>query len=210
MHDLDLREERRTELVHALVAALGTTAPTATVSLQGSLAEGGADRFSDIDLLLQVDGGEMDRCLRAIPEVLQTVLPIRLLRVDPDTTTALGRRLIFVSFHGVPLFWRLDLEVVAEPPPASQVRALHDVPWSPPASALMNALASIKALARADPQTASDLLTRGFARIGEPRPAVALSQQPGILATACAQRSPDLDDLAVRIVEASSALLRGT
>ncbi|MFE9252021.1 hypothetical protein [Streptomyces sp. NPDC007088] len=90
-------------------------------------------------------------------------------RTDPEYAHSPGARLLFVRFPGLPLFWRLDLMVLAEGGTAAGEGpggAVPETEWSLPASALENAIAAVKAVARADPETAAGLLRRGLDRLG--------------------------------------------
>ncbi|KOV60068.1 hypothetical protein ADK64_32310 [Streptomyces sp. MMG1121] len=143
--------------------------------LVGSLADGNADEFSDIDLLWIVPDAEFAACLSGAVAALERVRSVTSVRSDPDFHRSLRRRLLFVRFARVPLFWRLDLDIrcasVAGDPdhdtgnPAARARAGE---WSRPASALANAVGAVKAVARGRQEQARGLLDRGFARIGVP------------------------------------------
>jgi len=205
--DIDLDPARRASVVGQLQQVLGDITPTAKVTVRGSLGSGAGDRLSDIDLMLSVDADDFEPCLLAIPAALERVRSVRLLRVDPATLNAVDRRLIFVLFRELPLFWRLDLEVSTSQ--SSSTHALSDVPWSVPASALMNAIAAIKALVRCDEATATGLLERGFARIGvrsRPQPN---SELIPVLAAACARQDPSIEDVAAEATAVCRALLGG-
>ncbi|WIY07041.1 hypothetical protein QRX60_25480 [Amycolatopsis mongoliensis] len=67
--------------------------------------------------------------------MLSEVQPVASVRFSPDFRHSPVQRLVFVRFEGVPLFWRLDLDVRTEaaddvPAPAA------DDEWSRPAGAL--------------------------------------------------------------------------
>jgi hypothetical protein len=157
------------------------------------------DELSDIDLTWIVPDARFDGALAAAPRALASVGPIALLREDPDLQRSDRRRLLFVTYEHLPLFWRVDIDVRAA--------SIADVAgydegnpdargddWSRPASALMNAIAAIKARRRGDPATARALLERGCARIGaEP------TDDPAALAGACAAAEPGLSGLAGRV-----------
>ncbi|MCX5422621.1 hypothetical protein [Streptomyces sp. NBC_00078] len=93
---------------------------------------------------------------------------------DPDFLHSDRRRLLFVRFEQLLLFWRLDLSVRAqsvaddvdydEAKPAAQAR---EGEWSRPASALASAVGAVKAAARHRAGDAGGLVDRGFARISE-------------------------------------------
>ena len=97
------------ELARVLTAAV----PGADVSLRGSLAAGTADEYSDIDLAWVVPDGDVGRCVALLPELPASVADLASARSDPDYQRSALRRLVFVRFRGLPLFWRLDLEVWA-------------------------------------------------------------------------------------------------
>ncbi|MGW1106001.1 hypothetical protein [Streptomyces sp. NPDC002540] len=60
-----------------------------------------------------------DACVAAAVEVLEAVRPLDSLRTDPELRNSRERRLLFAAFRGLPLFWRVDLEIGA----ASVVRS---------------------------------------------------------------------------------------
>ncbi|MEW2504907.1 MULTISPECIES: hypothetical protein [unclassified Amycolatopsis] len=163
----------RAQLADAVATALTAACPSSVARLRGSLAAGTADAFSDIDVEWLVPDGLVPACLADVREVLDRVRPVAAVRTSPDFFHSAQRRLLFVRFAGVPLFWRLDLavrETSAAPDPGPGDPAAHarDGEWSRPASALANALGAIKAVARGRLADATGLLDRGFARIGEP------------------------------------------
>jgi hypothetical protein len=100
--------------------------------------------------------------------VLGVLRPLESVRSDPDFQRSARRRLLFVLFRDLPLFWRLDLEIWA----ASAEGDTTDEPdaagddWSPYASALANAVAAVKAVRRGRFEDARGLVDRGFERIG--------------------------------------------
>ena len=48
-----------------------------------------------------------------LPVILTRIRPVASLRFDPDFQHSAKRRLVFVRFAGVALFWRVDLDVFA-------------------------------------------------------------------------------------------------
>ncbi|MFE6686912.1 hypothetical protein ACFVFQ_10585 [Streptomyces sp. NPDC057743] len=167
--------EQRQALVDAVRVALERDCPGSRTLLLGSLAAGTADDFSDIDVEWVVPDGEFAGCLARMEGALGRVRPVAEVRYDPDFRHSDRRRLAFVRFARLPLFWRLDLSVRAESiaddadydrgNPAARA---SEEEWSRPASALANAVGAVKALARHRPDEARGLLDRGFARIGVP------------------------------------------
>ncbi|MFE9117845.1 nucleotidyltransferase domain-containing protein [Streptomyces sp. NPDC007172] len=175
----------------ALLGALRSGCPGSDAGLRGSLARGTADAYSDIDVAWTVPEAEFGAALVRVPVILGGIRPLASLRVDPELRDAPDRRLFFASFTGLPLFWRLDLEVRAtsvtglgdaarpcaaapdrdadsDPGPDPDADSDPDPDWSLAASALANGVAAVKAVLRDRPDTARGLLERGFARIGAP------------------------------------------
>ena len=172
MVDLDLRPERRDGIVAAVVDALRAAIPGGECQLRGSLATGRADRFSDIDLLWTVPEDSLRLAVESALAVLATVAPVASVRSDPELLHSTTGRLLFVRFAGLPLFWRVDLEIRSrrantEVGASIDVEALRDeTDWSPGASAAANAVAAIKAIVRGQLEDATGLLERGFTRVG--------------------------------------------
>lgn len=199
----------------AIRAALERACPGSRTALRGSLASGTADAFSDIDVEWIVPDVRFTACVESAGPALSEAHPVAEVRTDPDLAHSDRRRLLFVRFEGVPLFWRLDLDVRAESVAGDpdydagnpRVRAADDE-WSRPASALANATAAIKAVARGKPDTARGLLNRGFARITEPAEATgAWTADITHLAEAAAAREPRLRDLAGQITALAAETL---
>lgn len=191
----------RAALADVLQAALERACPDSTARLRGSLATGTADEFSDIDLLWVVPDREFARCTDSVADILSAVAPIASLRSDPDFGRSGRRRLLFVRFAGLPLFWRLDLDIRAlsqvdneDPDPAGQGGT-----WSLPESAAMNAIAAVKAIRRGKPAMAEELLARGYERIGATDPGGTAADRIRGLAAAAARQRADLKGLGAEI-----------
>jgi predicted nucleotidyltransferase len=208
----------RTALAAGVCAALERCCPGSAAKLRGSLASGTADAYSDIDVVWVVPDARFPYCLARAAEALEEVRPVEAVRDDPDLCHSERRRLLFVRFAGVPLFWRLDLDVraasVADDPdhdaenPAARAR---EGEWSRPESALANAVAAVKAVARNRDTDARGLLDRGFARIGEDdRATGAWAGDVSRLARAAVRRDPSLSDLARRVTALATRHLGDT
>ncbi|MFB8084388.1 hypothetical protein [Streptomyces sp. NPDC055992] len=208
----------RAALAHEVCLALKRGCPGSRAELNGSLRSGTADAFSDIDIAWVVPDARFPDCLDRAVGVLEGVRPVDGVRVDPDFYRSDRRRLLFVRFARVPLFWRLDLDVraasVADDPhydvdnPAARAR---DDEWSRPASALANAAGAVKAVARQREDEARGLLDRGFARIGEDdRASGAWADDVARLAHAAARRESSLSDLAGQVIALAAQQLGGT
>lgn len=203
-----LRETDRAALAAEVRAALERCCPGSAAEPAGSLAAGTADAFSDIDIAWVVPDARFPDCLARAVRALGEVRPLGDVRSDPDLHHSDRRRLLFVRFAGVPLFWRLDLDVrtasVADDRhydaenPAARAR---EGEWSRPASALANAIGAVKAVARNRDTEARGLLDRGFARIGEDdRATGAWASDVARLARAAELRDPSLTDLAAQVI----------
>ncbi|WP_236573234.1 nucleotidyltransferase domain-containing protein [Streptomyces sp. GS7] len=105
------RETDRAALAAEVCLALKRCCPGSSTALIGSLASGTADAFSDIDVAWVVPDAQFPDCLARVVEALGEVRPVDDVRSDPDFHRSDRRRLLFVRFVGVPLFWRLDLDV---------------------------------------------------------------------------------------------------
>ncbi|MER5365054.1 hypothetical protein [Streptomyces sp. NPDC002722] len=218
----ELDPARRAAFAQELLRALAAYCPGSRAELRGSLALGTADAYSDIDIAWTVPDDRFDACLDAVPEVLGAVVPLESLRTDPDSRNSRERRLLFAAFRGLPLFWRVDLEVAwsADPEAAWRVHpevasapvagrpgpdrgdpAAHGDDWSRPASALANAVAATKAVLRGQPRNARGLLERGFRRVDAPDDVSGRwCADIRRLAETAARREPDLRPLADRVL----------
>ncbi|MEV0490459.1 hypothetical protein [Streptomyces atratus] len=201
---------RRAVLAQELLRALGARCPGSRTELRGSLACGTADAYSDIDIAWTVPDDRFDAAVAAAPEILAAVRPLESLRSDPDLQHSRKRRLLFAAFRGLPLFWRVDLEIgassVAHRPDYDRDNpAARGDGWSRPASAPAHAVAARKAVLRGQTRIAQGLLERGFRRIDAPETVSATG--PGDwaavitrLAEAAAAREPGLRPLADRVM----------
>lgn len=167
--NLDLKI--RDTLAQSIITSLERAVPGSVALLRGSLANGTTDACSDIDIMWEVPDERFAAAVERIAVYLSQAHPLESLRSAPDYQKSDRRRLFFVQFENMPLFWRADIDVFA--------RSVHrdtqyDVDneaargddWSLTHSALMNAIAAIKALLRGKDEMAQGLLERGFARLG--------------------------------------------
>ncbi|MEV0279984.1 nucleotidyltransferase domain-containing protein [Streptomyces sp. NPDC050610] len=159
------------EALRRIVDALADCCPQArTAVLRGSLATDTADRYSDFDLVWTVPDADFAACVDAVPSALNAAHPLLLpARSDPDFHARPDRRLLFLTFRDLPLFWRLDLEVRAESGSPAGPAAPAGGGWPLSVSALANAVAAVKAVKRDRPDAARGLLDRGFERVGSDR-----------------------------------------
>ena len=172
--------------------------------LRVSLAEGRADLYSDTDLLWDVSDNAFSAALAALPVILEGVRPVASLRFDPDFQHSAKRRLAFIRFAGVPLFWRVDLDVLAhsvdrDPDYDRDRPSARGTSWSLTESSLANAVAAIKAERRGLDNEAAEILARAEARIGITSPAVNLRNRIGRLVDAVAEKDSTTASLAADI-----------
>jgi predicted transcriptional regulator len=175
MKQLNLDIEIRAVLAQRILTTLENAMPGSTAQLRGSLAEGRADPYSDIDIFWEVPDDLFQVSVTCIADILSTVHSLGSIRSSPEFQNSGKRRLIFVQFENMPLFWRLDLDIFALSVHRDLEYDLHNETakgndWSLTHSALMNAIAAIKALLRNNETTAKQLISRGFERIGRVTP----------------------------------------
>ena len=205
----------RDALAQRLIAVLRTGAAGSVACLRGSLAAGRADCYSDIDLRWEMPDHLFADALERLPSVLSAVGPIDSLRSDPEFQNSAKRRLLFVQMKDVPLFWRVDLEVVAfsirdQPDYDLQNPAARGNNWSLTHSALANATGAIKCMLRGRPADAEGLLTRAFQRIGVKPPAISLPGSILDLVRQVTAMDPAQAGLAGRIEDLYAATWGGT
>jgi predicted nucleotidyltransferase len=201
---IGLEVDERARLVAGLLGELVMAVPGSTAILRGSLAEGRADRYSDIDLLWDVPDAAFSTSIAELPVTLERVRPVASLRFDPDFQHSAKRRLAFIRFAGVPLFWRVDLDVFArsvgrDPDYDRANPSARGTSWSIAESSLTNAIAAIKAQRRGHESEAAALLARAEARLGVAPPQVDLQRRIGLLVDAAAANDPALAALAADI-----------
>lgn len=170
----------RENLTIGLLAGLERAVGGSSTGLRGSLASGKADQYSDIDLAWEIPDDEFDKSLVKMPQILAHIQPVASLRFDPDLQNSAKHRLVFVRFKDVPLFWRLDLEIFAR---SIQLNRNFDLDnptaknfenWSWNESALMNAIAALKAHLRGKDREALQLLERAYQRVNLDPPSLDL------------------------------------
>ena len=179
---LNLNPREREELAERVVEQLQAGIPGAVAELRGSLAEGSADAYSDIDVLWEVPDEGFAQAVDSAESILASVRPLAGFRTDIEYENSDRRRVLFARFEGVPLFWRLDIDLFAasvqrDPSYDSDNSLARGEHFSRTNSALMNAIAAIKAMLRGDEATAAGLVSRGFERVSLPVPEGSTDQQ---------------------------------
>ena len=162
--DLDLAPERRNQIVRDLRTALEGAIAGSSFALRGSLAEGNADEYSDIDAVWRVPDGNFQTAVDALAHAVEAVGEVFSVRVD-TIVSAEGRCLVFVTFADLPVFWRFDVSIETASGFGAVVidRAMQG---SSAESALANAVACVKAVRRGRIEDALGLFQRGYERVG--------------------------------------------
>ena len=199
-----LETEERARLVTNLLTRLTAAIPGSSALLRGSLAECRADPYSDIDLLWDVPDADFSAAIIKLPMTLSHVRPVASLRFDPDFQHSARRRLAFIRFAGVPLFWRVDLDIFArsvgrDPDYDRANPSARGTSWSLAESSLANVIAAIKALHRGQATEAAELLTRAEARVGVASLTVDLQSRIDLLVDTVAMKDPTTASLAADI-----------
>ncbi|RPE79101.1 hypothetical protein EDF28_2917 [Curtobacterium sp. PhB137] len=187
---MDSEVERLNRVVQ-LRRALQAAQPGSGLSLRGSLAEGTADAWSDIDLSWRVSDG--DDALEALPHALKSAGQVESLRLDPELDP--DSRLVFVRFRDWSLFQRVDLEVVGS---FQSGRAPWDRGWSRAESALMNAVAAVRASHR-ERGDIEGLVQGGLERVEATDPGGALTDRLSVLIDAAVAADSTQTGLAQRV-----------
>jgi predicted nucleotidyltransferase len=206
MRPLHLDTRQRAALAQRILSVLERGAPGSTAQLRGSLAEGRADPYSDIDVFWEVPDALFQASVDRLGEILANVQPVESLRSAPEFQRSDKRRLIFVQFEDTPLFWRVDLDIFAQSIHGDleydrRNEAARGDDWSLTHSALMNVVAAVKALLRNREEEAEQLLIRGFERVGLVVPEASSQEQIVTLAESIAAMDSTQTGLAHRIVE---------
>lgn len=206
MKQLRLDTAVREALTRRILTALEGATQGSIAELRGSLADGNPDPYSDIDLLWEVADDLFEVSVNRIGDILSEAQPIESLRSAPDFQYSDRRRLFFVQFQDMPLFWRADIDVFARSVQRDfeydvNNKAARGDDWSLTHSALMNAVAAVKALLRQEEDKAKQLLVRGFARVGLVIPEGDSRELILKLAEGVAAIDPTKAELARRILE---------
>jgi predicted nucleotidyltransferase len=110
----DFRPELRMALAERVMATLRSDPRVGNVALFGSLASPAADgypadRYSDIDIVVQVRDGSDRVFFLDVPTIVGRVAPILLRAASVEA----DRYIAHVWFEGYPLFWHVDVACLA-------------------------------------------------------------------------------------------------
>ena len=75
MRELHLDAQIRWELAQQILSSLRRAVVASEADLRGSLANGNADPYSDIDVLWEVPDEEFERAIKVLPKVLSQCNP---------------------------------------------------------------------------------------------------------------------------------------
>ena len=213
--DLDLSLERRGKLTAKLLAALQEWIPGSRTQLRGSPEPGTADDYSNIGICWVVPDQDFTEAVDTLGAALSLCTAVLVLCTDPGFARSARRRVISARLHGLPLFWRVDIDIRADSAAtddrcdAGSPDTRSDTGWSAPAGAMENAIAAIKAAARGQADTADVLLRRGCDRIGHtPSSAADLPDAIADLADACAAQEPRIARMAAEVRQLADHFLR--
>ena len=140
----------------------------ASVGFRGSFARGGFDEFSDIDMFARVHCGLTNEFYRSLEDFLVRSYGPALIRYDLDQREDTMSQSLRVSFHRLPVFWRLDLDVSSDT--ATDTKYPCPFPhWSVGNSALMNVIWAVKNFRRGRQGEADHYLTCACGKLAIPR-----------------------------------------
>jgi len=167
--DPDIRDKFSQRVLNRLHEAF----PDAVVGPRGPLANATADQYSPIDLRCVIPDEQFKEALVLVPKVLASIEIVLSLRSEPTHQNSDRRRIFYIRFGGLPLFWRVQLELVAasvaeDPNYDNFNAAARGTDWSLPESALWSAVDAIRSLARGHEKEAHNQLRRAFQRINVP------------------------------------------
>ena len=137
----------------------------AEVSLRGSFARGSHDEYSDVDLLAAVHRELDERFFSDLEVFLIGLYGPALVRYDPAHEKTTTSQHVRFSFYELPIFWRLDLDVVSDKEAAEKWPSPFPS-WPVGTSALMNVVWAIKHHERRDAEKADHYLASACDKLG--------------------------------------------
>lgn len=140
----------------------------AEVFFRGSFADGTHDEYSDVDLLAEVHTPLDGRFFSALEDRLTELYGPALVRYDPDHKDSLTSQHIRFSSYELPVFWRVDLEIVSDVETAEKWPSPFPE-WLSGTSALMNVIWASKYHRRGDEPQADHYLASACEKLGDER-----------------------------------------
>jgi predicted nucleotidyltransferase len=105
--------DRRLEVAESVRAILQKLPEVASVSLKGSLQSGLCDIFSDIDIVVDVSGSNDAVFARSVHRTIESAFDLHFYDWAPSLLPEKYVQTFYM--RDLPIFWNLDIEVVATP-----------------------------------------------------------------------------------------------
>ncbi len=196
----------RTQLSDQILNNLNKAFPESKAILKGSLANSKADQFSDIDIIWEIPDNLFLDTISNIKNILNKIRPIESIRSDPDFQNSIKRRLLFMRFKDVHLFYRVDLNIFAKSINRDENYDKNNPKakgndWSLTESALMNIVGAVKALLRNQDEKALGLIERAYKRINSIMPELDIKESMFGLVNEIEMKDKAILSLAKRIKE---------
>ena len=181
------------EYGNEVIALLSAHLRPGKVIFRGSFASGEVDEYSDVDLLAEVHQ-ELDQSfLDSLTKCLQDRFGPLSLRYDPDYRDNRMAQGLRINFHGLPVFWRIDLSITSD----------HDSPqkwplpfpeWSVATSAFWNVAWAVKRSKRGK-KDADHYMACACEKLKRPR--LGYSQDNALLLLSELSQVPDADGVLI-------------
>ena len=113
------------------------------VCFRGSFASGDVDEYSDVDLQADVRVELTETFFKNIVKCLQDRFGTLSMRYDPDYKHDRMSQGLRINFHGLPVFWRIDLNITSDRD-CSQKWPSPFPEWSVATSAFWNVAWAVK------------------------------------------------------------------
>lgn len=202
-------------LASTLLRVLRGWVPGSVAEIRGAMGSGTADDYSDIDICWVVPDDSFTQAVDTVGAALSRTTAVLSLRTDPEFGRSARRRLVFARLYGMPLFWRVDIDIrarrsqqmistmLATRTPA----AIQDGPAPPARSRIPLRPPRRRPVARQTP------LTFCFAAAASglgmtPGPTARLADAITSLADACATQESSLTNMAAEVSQVVDRLLR--
>lgn len=135
------------------------------MSFRGSFAKSSYDNYSDVDLLAEVSSELDERFFCTLEYRLTDLYGSALVRYDPDHETSPVSQHVRFSFYELPVFWRVDLEIVSSAE-TNEKGPLPFPEWQVGTSALMNVVWEIKYHRRGRAEEADHYIASACEKLG--------------------------------------------
>ncbi len=206
MENEKLNPNFRTQLSDQILNNLNKAFPESKAILKGSLANSKADQFSDIDIIWEIPDNLFLDTISNIKNILNKIRPIESIRSDPDFQNSIKRRLLFIRFKDVHLFYRVDLDIFAKSINRDENYDKNNPKakgndWPLTESALMNIVGAVKALLRNQDEKALGLIERAYKRINSIMPELDIKESMFGLVNEIEMKDKAILSLAKRIKE---------